>query len=202
MHYLYSVLFEDPRQTLKRRNALSGVRRHTDSARLERNPERCRHGSSTNGLMLHGRRKLVKSNGKQSGYCGSTGNFRTGAGGRARGGGGWGGRGGGGGGGEVYLTAGVKEYQRRKEARAARDKSPILGSACRDILGVSDQRRASRLFEDISPATSPNFRKRLSIQAGSLSQLQGQVAAPGSFYWRFFGERGVRGGEAGGDRHC
>ena len=140
---------------------------------------RCRHGSSTNGLMLHGRRKLVKSNGKQSGYCGSTGNFRTGAGGRARGGGGWGGRGGGGGGGEVYLTAGVKEYQRRKEARAARDKSPILGSACRDILGVSDQRRASRLFEDISPATSPNFRKRLSIQAGSLSQLQGQVAGQG-----------------------
>ncbi|RUS84700.1 hypothetical protein EGW08_007528, partial [Elysia chlorotica] len=77
-------------------------------------------------------------------------------------------------------TAGVKEYQRQKEARAARDKSPILGSACRDILGVvSDQRRASRLFEDISPAASPNFRKRLSVQAGSLSQLQGQVAGQG-----------------------
>ncbi|GFS09403.1 SCY1-like protein 2 isoform X5 [Elysia marginata] len=129
--------------------------------------------------MIHGRRKLVKSNGRQSGYSTAAANFRTGGGGGRRGGGGWGGRGGGGG--DVYLTAGVKEYQRRKEERKARDKSPVLGNACREILAVGDnyQRRASRIFEEISPLSSPANRKRLSVQAGSLSQLQGQVAVQG-----------------------
>ncbi|GFO05048.1 scy1-like protein 2 isoform x7 [Plakobranchus ocellatus] len=123
--------------------------------------------------MIHGRRKLVKANGRQPGYSGGGGAYRAGGGGGGRFGGGWGGKGGG----EGLFSGGIKEYQRRKESRAGRDKSPILSSPRRDYSRYDDQRKASCVSEELSPATLG--RKRLSIQAGTLTQSQGQGLGQG-----------------------